>query len=190
MISPWLPRHYSKRKSFYYIRKEKKRKPRLACGAIQASSYCKIAQQKQHSKLNILNTRATNHPHPNPHPSSTTGSLKQLRQLYPSTIYVRNPWTSSVTMKNVKTKRSTSFITLAKQLGLQHKGSRSKERHWMSYEGSAMNPPSHPAIHSGRWALEWKAYVGVPFPSEQQPLQHIDPCYPGTRWQEENQQRI
>ena len=119
----------------------------------------------------------------------TTGSLKQVRQLNPSTICFRNPWTSSVTMKNVKTKRSTSFITLAKQLGLQLKGSRSKERHWMSYEGSAMNPPSHPAIHSGRWALEWKAYVGVPFPSEQQPLQHIDPCYPGTRWQE-NQQRI
>jgi len=26
-------------------------KPRLPCGAIQASSYCKIVQHKQHSKL-------------------------------------------------------------------------------------------------------------------------------------------
>jgi len=29
-------------------------KPRLACGAIQASSYCKIVQHKQHSKLKYI----------------------------------------------------------------------------------------------------------------------------------------
>ena len=187
MISPWLPRHYSKRKSFYYIRKEKEATLGMWCHPgfiiLQNSAAQPTLQAKIHWTQELLHAPL----HPLPY---TTGSLKQLRQLNPSTICFRNPWTSSVTMKNVKTKRSTSFITLAKQLGLQHKGSRSKERHWMSYEGSAMNPPSHPAIHSGRWALEWKAYVGVPFPSEQQPLQHIDPCYPGTRWQQENQQRI
>jgi hypothetical protein len=85
-------------------------------------------------------------------------------------------------MENVKAKASTSFIALAKELGLRRKGSRSlmSKQALRGKLRCTTNPPSRPATHLGPQVREWKAYVGVPFPSVKQPPQHIDLCYPGT----------
>jgi hypothetical protein len=123
-----------------------------------------MVQHKHHSLLNTLKATATTNKSTNT-TQYTDGSLKQLRQLNPSTIYFRNFRTGSVTtMKNVKTKASTSIIALAKELGLRRIGSRSLMSKQdimrltvMHYGSNISSCNSFGAMSPGMESIRWRS---------------------------------
>jgi hypothetical protein len=123
-----------------------------------------MVQHKHHSLLNTLKATATTNKSTNT-TQYTDGSLKQLRQLNPSTIYFRNFRTGSVTtMKNVKTKASTSIIALAKELGLRRRGSRSLMSKQdimrltvMHYGSNISSCNSFGAMSPGMESIRWRS---------------------------------